>query len=262
MYKFLSAALAAMLIFVSVFFAYEKWDHGKTRKRLNNEVAHLQGMQKEAETVFSRLAIESEDLRSNNKKLNDIISDRSEEILALSEINIQLKDQLLQIDSATESIHSVETITVTEECQEEIKDIRHRVDFSEKTDLLRVSGFTLTNPAYAEVKLEWIRAMKLEIILTKDSEDHYRVYIDSKKSDIIPTELKLQVDPSILDLDWYAKIGIGGDISASKTGIQASMRLFVNITPGLYIGPNFVVQHNGQVVRKFYGVSIGWNPWR
>ena len=72
---------------------WEKSSHGKTKRKLNNQIAELEGTIKETETVFSRRAIKVEDLESENEDLQSLIDDRDENILALAETNLRIRNK-------------------------------------------------------------------------------------------------------------------------------------------------------------------------
>lgn len=263
MYKFLSGILAILLLIGGAVYGYERWQHGKQRRELNNKLAKVQKMQQETETAHSRLAIEAEDLKAENSDLQDIIEDRDEAILALTHANIKLKNKVVRIEDAKQSTVDRDGNVVEHPGCEEVGDsLRTKVAFEKEEDPLKISGFTLTNPAYAEVEIKWLRDIKLEVVLTKNDDGTYRVYLDSTKSDIVPTDLQLQVDPSILEYKWYQKIGFGSNVVGGETGIQLGLSAFYDILPNLYLGPMFQVGYVNGKAETYYGAVVGWYPWK
>jgi hypothetical protein len=247
MYKFLSGILAILLVVGGIFYAVELNKSSKMRRDLSNEIAKLEGTIHEMEGVHSRRAIELEDLESENKDLQNTIEDRDEDILALTKANLRLKNKIIKIEEAKEE-------TVPGESGD-----RTKVSFDKVNDPVRVYGFTLTNPAYAEINLEWVRDLKLNLVLTRDDSKTYRVYLDSTGSDVEKAELKLLVDPSILDIKWYERIGVGMDLNMGSEDVMTTIRTFLQVYNKWMIGPNVSVSIEG---KRFYGINIGWFPFR
>jgi cell division protein FtsL len=260
MYKFLSIFLAVLLLVAGGAIAYQRWDHSKQRRELNNKLAKVQKMQQETETAYSRLALEYEGLESSNKELQEIIEDRDEAILALTTANVKLKDRVFKFENAKQTI--VDDVDVSVECDGLKSALRLRVDFEKEEDPLQVVGYTVTNPAYAEVQINWLRALKLELVLTQNPDKTYRVYINSENSDVVPTDLVLQVDPSVLDYKWYQKIGFGSNVVFGETGIQIGISAFYDFLPNFYAGPLFQVGYINGKAETYYGVKVGWYPWK
>lgn len=257
MHKLISIVLAVALLIAGGAWFLEKRAHSKSRKSLVEKIGELEGTIQETESSFSRRATEMSDLESGNKELQDKIEDRDEEVLALTNANLRLKNKIIKVNNAKETAIDQEGNEV--EVPLECKEVRLRVDFDKSEDPLRVSGHTLTNPAYAEIHLEWMRALQLELILSKDGDDNFRVYLDSKNSDIESADLKLYVDPEILDRRWYEKISIGG---AFYTAPALSLKAHYEITNKLSLGPAILAVEKGSGVKFFYGISGMWYPLR
>lgn len=259
MYKFLSGFLAVVLVVGGLYAAYEKWSWSKQRVKLQNSLAKTEKMQQETKTAFSRLAVETEDLKASSNKLQNIIEDRDERIVALTQVNIKLKDKLVEITDAKQSAVSSDgkEVVLSEEC----KSVRQKVEFDKTEDPVNISGFTLTNPPYAKVAVKWVRDLNLELLLVKDDNDFFRVYVDSKKSDIVPTNIKLKVDPSVLSKKWFQKLGVGTDILFGKAGGLTTLRSTYGLTDNWIFGPAWTILYNGMETKTFYGVSVLWHPW-
>jgi len=265
MHKYISAVLVVLLMVAAGALAYQRWDFSNQRRDLNNKLAKVQKMQKETETAYSRLAIETEDLRTSKKDLQKVIDDRDESILALSQANLKLKDKIVRVENAKQTIVDRGGNTVEPDSGEVTgceSDLRVRVDFEQEDDPLKVSGHTLTNPPEAEIKIEWLRALNLELVLTKNDDGTFRVYLDSETSDFIPADLKLQVDPSVLDYRWYQNISLGSNVLFGETGLLFGISANYNIFSNFMLGPMFTVGYVGEKAETFYGVNVVWHPWR
>lgn len=156
--------------------------------------------------------------------------------------------------------------SLSAECEDCMSKYRVKVEFDQTKDDLRIFGYTITSPAQAQINLEWLKPLQLQLVLTRADDGTFKVYLDekdtSKNSMIVPTELTLKVDPSILQRKWYEKIALGADIQASQFGINGSFRAMYGIKNNLYLGPSVSISalFTGQVV-PFYGVSILWSPF-
>lgn len=264
MYKFIAALLGIVVLVGGGAFAWQNYQWSKQRRELNNQLAITQGMQQETETAVSRLAIEREKLKANNRELQQKIEDRDEEVLAKTQAEVKWKNRYFKSINAQQSVVDSEgnEIVPTEESPQDACSARIKVDFQHEEEPLLVTGHTLTNPPYAEVSLEWSRGLQLSLVLTKNDDDTFRVYLDSENSDVVPTELKLEVDPSLLDLAWYERIGFGADLAAGEFGGLLNLRAFWEFSGGWYLGPNFTVLYDGTKAKTFYGVTAGWYPFR
>ena len=258
MYRFISAFLSLCLLTAGGFYVYERYSHLKTKRNSNNSIARLEGTIQETTTAYSVRGVELENLRSQNSELQGKIDDRDEEIASLLNVNLKLKNEILKSKNAKES---EETGPSGEK--------RARVDFEMRypdvsnNPLLAIYGHTLTNPAYSELSLVWLRAIELDLILAK-SGSSYRFYLDTKDSnefDGHSVKLNLSIDPSVFEKKWYEKLGVGLDISAGE-GVQGSFRLFYDVLSDIYFGPNVTLGYDGIKMRKMYGASVGWYPFR
>ena len=263
-YKYLSIGLMAVLCLGGIFFYLEKSAHSKSRKELTNKIADLEGVIQETETAYSRRAIEIDNLKSKNSELQNVIEDRDEKIVSLTETTLQLKNKYFKIKDAYQQLVDKEGNVIESPGEltcEELESARFKVSFEHIEDPLKVTGHTLSNPAYAEVNLEWTRGLKLNIILAKTKQDTFRIYIDTDNSDIIPTDLRLSVDPAMFQNAWYERIGVGADIGVGK-GVQSSIRIFYDVLPEWYVGPNISFYYDGEALKTLYGVSVGWYLFR
>lgn len=262
MYKFVAGILTVVLVVGGGAFAWQNYQWSKQRREMNNQLAEVQGVQQETETAVSRLAIEREDLEADNKELQQKIKDRDEDVLAKTKAEIRWKNKYFKSINTKQTIIDADGKVVIPDGQCFPSDIRIKVDFQHEVPPLLVRGHTLTNPPYAEVALEWSRGLQLSLVLTKNDDDTFRVYLDSENSDVVPTDLKLEVDSSLLDLAWYERIGLGADLNAGEFGGMISLRAFWEFTDNWFIGPSFVVLYDGNKAKTFYGVTVGWFPFR
>lgn len=246
-------------------YLWQKHKHDEQVRQLNNKLAETQQLIKETNTAFSSAAIELENLKAQNKDLQKVIEKNKEKVFAMTDIALQWKDKYYEIKDGKQTNvdeSGSQPASVPSECESCLSKVRTRIDFDHTKDNLRITGFTLTNPAYISLKLDWIKDLELNLVLTKNDQGNFKVYIDSKNSDFTPVALSLKVDPSILDKKWYEKIALGVDIGASQFGLSSSFRAMYGIKHNLYLGPavSLSVLFTGQVA-PFYGLSVLWSPF-
>lgn len=263
-YKYLSGALAILLLIAAGFYGYERYTHKRDKRQMLNEISKLEGTVQETESAYSRRAIEIEDLKAKSDELQEIIEARDEQILALSQASLRWKTKYFKMANATQTVVTSDPSEPTEcAVQDGCPSVRMRVDFEQEQDPIRVSGYTLTSPPYAEVAVEWIRPLNLEIILTKNDIDGLRLYVNPENSDVETAELQLFIDPSVMERAWYENIAFGVDVAAGSGAFQADVRVHYDFLANLYAGVMvvFQVDYTG-VPRVFGGASIGWYPFR
>jgi hypothetical protein len=262
MYKYLSILLAIGAVVLGVFFVFEKYNHNKDKKELSNQIAQLEGTVQETKTAYSVRGVEMENLKVENKELQKKIHDRDESIAALGKVVLEWKDKYYKIMDAYGSVvdGSGGVIEIPADCKECMKDLRFRVDFKQEQDNIEVSGFTLTNPPQAEIKLHWTKPLILDIVLAKDDSGSYRIYVDPGTSGAVPTELNLKVDPSVFDRKWYEKIALGADLGYGD-GVITTLRVNYELLGNWMIGPFVTFEYDGKF-QQFYGLNVAWFPFR
>lgn len=271
-YKYLSAILGVGLLIAGALYLNEKRVHASDTTALHNKVAELEGTVKEAKNAVSTKGIEVDGLKaslevvlSNNKQLLKSIKDRDESIVALNEVVLRWKNKYFEIKNATETTVETDGTTTAEvpvECQSCLKNVRSRVDFDQTQDAMRVYGYTLTNPAYANVSLEWVKDVNLTLILVRNKQKHFKVYLDSKNSDFVPAKLSLMVDPSVFEKKWYEKIAISTSASVGNFVVGTNLAITYDVWDDIFVGPNFVAVVDGNGIHNLYGFSVGFYPFR
>jgi len=132
--------------------------------------------------------------------------------------------------------------SISTECDICFGSTRLKITFDQTKNDLRIFGFTITNPTQAQINLEWLKPLALQLILTKSDDGAYKVYLDSKNSDFVPVELMLKIDPSVLSKKWYEKINMMANLGLGSTLIgQSSLGGLVSAGVGYLITPKINV---------------------
>lgn len=244
MYKILTYVLAGLLACLGGLYLYKSWQNDKKVATLSSALAKSEGMIKETKTSYSAKAQQVEDLESANKELQGKIKDRDEKVAALGEVALTWKDKYFKIKNASQTVvdSGGQPIPDAPSCDLP-PDARVRVDFDQTQDYLKVTGHTLTNPAYAEVEVSWTRALKLSFILTKKDKD-FRLYLDSNSEDLVPGDLSLRVDPSVFERPWYEHILVGTDLSLYGDIIAGSFKVMYDFDRYQF-GPHVLFSDKG-----------------
>lgn len=193
----------------------------QARVDAQNRIAQLSHTLKEGEGTWSRLAQEKEaeldDLRERIPELVTLIEERDEEITSLTEAVGRLQNVRVVVDSGN--------VTQTpEEPTEPGQPERTRVAFDQIwNDFMRIHGFTLTNPAEAEINVDYTRPVRVSVVTTQQEDLSWRSYISHNISNLEIETIESIVNPLARPQEeshWYENImlGIGGSV-----GVQGQM---------------------------------------
>lgn len=181
------------------------------RVSAQNRLAEMSAVVEETEGLWSRLAQERQadmdELRETNSELAQLIEERNEEITSL-----------------THAVANLRPIRIIERepNQSEPEPGRLRVDFDEThEEFWRVQGFTLTNPAEAEINLSWVRSGNFTIVTTQQEDLSWRTYVQSDIPGLEIGEVESLVNPISRpqeQIPWHHGIYIGALGSVSVTG--------------------------------------------
>lgn len=248
------------LIFGGVFaLKYNKAE--EARIEAQNTIAEQSETIQEAEGIASRLATQYEDLqerlRESNERLADLIDDRGEEILSLTRAIANL-----------ENIRVVVRNPVQVDIEAPDGSVRTRVDFDQEVDPIRVSGFTLTNPAQAELEVAFTRPLNLTSVVTQQEDGSWRSYIESDWPNLEISSIETSVNPlrSVVPR-FRERVILGGHLyltpnRAFDSGGGHIYMLFESETKrSLAIGPSVGISSVGGASRYNVGLQFQWRPW-
>ena len=216
----LAALLCVALAFGGYFFFANKQireRESQARVSAQNTIAQLSTTMKEGNMTWSRLAqekdIEISSLGDALAEMRTAIQERDERITTLTEINAQLRTIRVVIRR--------ENVTQTPEPGEPE---RIRVEFNQVwEDFMRVSGFTLTNPAEAEIQLDYTRPARITVATTQRPDLSWNTWVTTDIPNLEIGEINATVNPLSRpheEPDWYDGIylGVGGMV-----GVQGQM---------------------------------------
>jgi hypothetical protein len=270
MQKYVTLFLAILIVCLVAGGWWKQIQYLDELSNLNNALAASQQLIRETATAYSSKAFEVENLKTQNKDLQAAIKRNKEEIFALTNISLEWKDKYFEIKNAKQTVVDTsgsQPTSLSTECEFCLVDKRFKVEFNQEQSNLQISGYTLTNPPYASIKLHWTKPLKLQLALTKDKSGDFKVYIDSEDKEVVPTELVLKVDPTILGRKWIEKINIFGSIGVGHTvtepkswGGLMSVGVGYLITPRINLGLGVTALYNRDF-QLYYQVLINYFPF-
>ena len=242
--------------------------------KLNNQLALSQQLVKETQTAISSRALEIENLKVQNSDLQKVLKKNKEEVFALTDLAIQWKNKYFEIKDAKQIVLNeagTQPASLSADCEDCITKTRIKIEFDQTKEDLRIFGFTLTNPAQAQINLEWLKPLMLQLVLTKSDDGSFKVYLDEKdkkqSSLFVPKELSLRVDPSVISKKWYEKINIMASISLGNSliGITSWGGMIMAgagyaVTDSVSVGLNVSAIYTGNVY-LMYGANVFWTPF-
>lgn len=184
------------------------------RVEAQNQIAELSRTVKEGERTWSRLAqekdIELSGLRERNQELSDLIDSRNEQITTLSETIANFEP--VRVVVRRENVHQ-DTQPPAQEGEPE----RIRVAFDETwEDFIRVQGFTLTNPAEAELDIQWTRPAHISVAVTQAEDLSWRAYVTHDIPNLRIDNIETTVNPISRPQEehhWYENLYVGGGVA-------------------------------------------------
>jgi hypothetical protein len=206
--------------------------------------------------------------------LQKVIKRNKEEVFALTDVALQWKNRYFEIKDAKATVVNeagTQPASLSAECEDCFAKTRIKVEFDQTKGDLRLFGFTITNPAQAQINLEWLKPLNLQLVLTKSDDGSFKVYLDEKDKEssgmIVPKELTLKIDPSVLSKKWFEKISLTANLSVGNSligptswGGMASVGAGYMITHNLNLGLQVSAAYTGNVY-LFYGASVTWFPF-
>ncbi len=207
--------------------------------------------------------------------MQKVIKKNKEEVFALTDVALQWKNRYFEIKDAKATVVDAagsQPASLSAECEDCFAKTRIKVEFDQTKGDLRLFGFTITNPAQAQINLEWLKPLNLQLVLTKSDDGSFKVYLDNKDKEsaelIVPTELTLKIDPSILSKKWYEKISLSANAAFGNSligpvnwGGMASVGVGYMVMPNLNVGLQVSAVYAGNVY-MFYGANIMWLPFQ
>jgi cell division protein FtsL len=141
---------------------------------------------------------------------------------------------------------------------------RARVDFDETFDYIGVTGYTLTNPPEAYLKLTQLRPLKLTVASAQDKTGAWHTYVTSSETNVQADIVVSAVNPYLEEPKWYEKLALRGDLGVGSTSAGAGVLFGLGATyeVGRFdVGPAAWLTVTDRV-DKYLGVMVGYHPFQ
>lgn len=136
---------------------------------------------------------------------------------------------------------------------------RKRVDFSQDFGYIHTTGYTLTDPAYAWLKLEQTKPLTLTMAVTQGKDKTWRAYVTSSDSNMSADIVVSAVNPDINTIRWYERLSVIGQIGVGSSGVLAGAGLGLQLNR-FDFGPSVWASVTDKA-SVFYGLHVAWHPF-
>jgi len=262
--KYAIVGLVALVMVAGVYFYIQKRSYQNTIIDLHNEIALSsetvevqKGLYKKATAQIDNLedslkAIEAlhESDETIIKALRKEIKNRDEKILAVNRVAAKWK-----------SAYEAEAAAHQEEIPPNPEDPtipgRTKIIFDKDFGYIGVSGYTLSNPAYAWVKVQQNRPLYLTLAITQSKDKRWNTYVTSSE-DNVEVDINVSVvNPYILDRKWYEDISI-------DLGVDFYDSVIASVGASYPIGPIYLstgLWGNDSDIGPYFSFGYSWNPF-
>lgn len=225
------------------------------RIEAQNQIARMSEVVEEKDGVWSRLSEQQEDvierLREQNSGLAELIEQRNEQIISLSDTVVRMRD--------------VRVVVRPQNVTQTPVDNRIRVDFHEEVDPVRVEGYTLTNPAEADLTVGFTRPLGLRTTITQAEDGSWKTYVEGDWPNLEIEQIQAVVNPlPIRERSFVENIVVGGDIATSFQfdSIFADVYMLYEFDDSFAVGPSVGAAVIEDQARATVGLRVQWAPWR
>lgn len=256
----LTGSFAALLVFFAIYAVSKQRSYEKKIVELQNVAASKDQTIELKDGLYHKLTLQNDNLQkllsSKDKTTKDLLEQirkGKQDILAVNEINVGLKHQLEELKNATQT-------TVPGQPG---KPDRTKVDFHDDFGVVRVDGWTITNPAQSWVRLSPGKPLRLTLAVSQDKDKAWHTYVTTD-DDRFGVDIHLAaVNPYLFKPHWYEGIGIttGLGVGSNQSGLGALVSVGLNYKLRQFsFGPAVWFGING-TVDKYYGLTFEWRPF-
>lgn len=218
--------LAAVVLILGVIVYWKKREYDNKLVELYNQLAEKDKTTEVFKNAYEKKALEVKDLSDLLKvaeaenardkealeKLRKEIDKRDAEILAINRLVVYWKSAYEAEAAANQSEEPPPPDSPPGTPP------RVRVDFEKDFGYIGVRGHTLTNPAYAWVKVQQNRPLYLTIAVTQEKDKSWRTTAVSSEENVAIDVKLAGVNPYLFKDKWYEKlmIDVGGGYANSN----------------------------------------------
>ena len=250
----------ALLLVVVIWGAVGKWQTDREMTRLRNEVAVRDQTIEVQKGVFTKLTIESDNLRK-------LLDSKDEQIQGLTDQLKKSKEDLLVANQLVIKWKKAYegAVDAHQDPEDPAQPGRTKVSFQKDWGMIGVKGWTLTNPAEAWVSVNQLRPLKVTVAVSQDKAGAWHTYATSSEENVGIDIALASVNPYLLEPKWYEKIQLGASLAGGSGTGGFGFLLGVDATYKISkfdIGPAvFVTFGAGTTVTPFFGAKFNWRPF-
>lgn len=256
--KVSSWVLAILLVAGAGFVAWKRHQYEKVQLELRNQIATHEATIEVQKGVYEKKSVEAADLRklldttkNENAKLGKELDRNKATVLSLTELSLkQRQDYEAKLSAKQTQVPGVSP-----------GQIRTKVEFDKEFGRYQVTGYTLTDPGEAWLRLRQVRPLRLTLAISQLPDKSWRTTVASSEEDT-SVEVKLAaVDPLVLSPKWYERLGFMLQIGGGTEDGSAAGILGLSVTYDVKqfsMGPSAWVTTRGH---GFYGASVLWRPF-
>jgi hypothetical protein len=265
--KFMMTFLVIIIMTMGVVMYMQKRNHDKDVVKLHNKIAMQSKTVEVHKNAYEKATVELDDLESvlrtfeagkgldakTIKDLRKLIKKRNEEILSTNRLALKWKKAYEAEAEANQTEEPTDPDDPT-------SPTRTKVSFEKDFGYLGVNGYTLTNPAYAWVKINQNRPLLLTMTVTQARDGHWSTYVTSSE-DNVAADVKLSaVNPYLFKEKWYEKLSLDFGMDLNPSGIYPYAGLSYPIGP-VYISGGLWGDTPSQDIGYYSTINYSWNPF-
>lgn len=259
----ISAIVAASVVVVLLgVIEYQRRIHSAELRGLRNQVASRDQTVEIKDGLYRRATLEVENLtalletsRKEVSSLKDELAGDRQKLLTVTELAVKWK----RAYEAEASAHQEDLppVVAPSGSDTESSAVRKKVTFARDFGYIGVDGYTLTDPAYAWVRVVQKRPLVLTLALSQGDDGKWSTYVTSSEKDVGVDVRLSAVNPKLLSQKWYEKIGVQGTVAVGP-GLVSAVGVTYRLG-SLQLGP--VAAYSPSISGAMYGVSVTWHPF-
>lgn len=255
--------LVALLLLVGVgALAWQRHQSDKVRLELQNQLAQQAKTLEVLPGLYEKLTLQTQDVQNmanQNKELSAQLGKEHAQLLSATQAVVTWKKAYEGLASASQS-------QVPPQPGSQSASDRTRVDFKEDFGggYIGVSGYTLTSPPEAYLKIEQLRPLKLTAAIAQLKDQSWKTYVTSSEENVQVDIAVSAVNPYLEEPKWYEKLALRGDLGVGVTDAGAGVLLGLGATFELGrfdVGPGAWMTITNRV-DKYLGVMVGFHPFQ
>jgi len=250
--------LASVLLGGAIYATLEKRSYDAKIVAMNNAIAAKDQTIEIAQGLYEKSTLET-------KSLKELLNSKNSEVLSLK-TELDKKDQ--QLIAATSMAlkwkHDYEALVAATQTTvpgtQPTDPARTKVSFEKDFGPILVSGYTLTGPPEAYVKLHQQRPLRLTLAISQDKTGLWHTYTTSSEENMSVDITLSGVDPYFAERHWYERLSISALVAAGNNGALGGLGVGIDI--GKFTISPMIMAHSSNILAPLYGLGFTWRPFQ